>query len=133
MLRSIIAIVCGSMVIAALSLSADAVLMGVSPESFSASGRSENSSLLMLTLVYSAIFSVLGGYVAAWVAKRQELKHALALGLWQLVLSTLSAIQFSETAPLWWHAIFLLLIVPAIWCGGYLRLLQTRRIVPSTV
>lgn len=133
MIRSIIAVVSGFVVIVIFALAADALLMRLVPSSFTDGGATRNSTLLIFALVYNFIFSAAGGYLTALIARRVELKHALALGALHFLLSLLSAVQFTETAPVWWHIAALALIIPAVVFGGYLRVAQKRVSQPRTV
>ena len=123
MIRSIVAVVCGFLITVVLALGADGVLVSL-VSSFTENGKTENLSLLVLMLVYTLAFFAVGGYVTALVAKRAELKHALALGVLGLALSIFATVQNAETMPLWWQIISLILIVPFVILGGYLRIIQ---------
>lgn len=127
MLRSILAVIAGSLTWMVTALGSDALLMAFAPHWFQASGRVESVPVLLLMMTYSLAFSVLGGYVAALIAARREVLHAFALGLLQLAMGIVATIQFWATAPAWFHIVFLLLLVPANVLGGYLRAGQKRR------
>ena len=120
-LRSIAAVICGFFVITLLALAADFLLMRVAPASFTGTGGTQATAPLLFALVYSFFFSVAGGYVAALVAGRAEIQHAVFLAVLMLVMSILATVQMYETAPLWWHLATLVLIVPPIVAGGYWR------------
>lgn len=126
MLRSILAIIAGSVAWMVTALGMDAVLMAIAPNFFDA-GKVKSLPLLLFMMTYSLLFSVLGGYVTALVARRKEMQHALALGLLQFAMGFAATIKFFDTAPLWYHVVFLTLLIPAILIGGQLRLMQKRR------
>lgn len=70
--------------------------------------------------------SILGGYVAAWMARQRELQHALATGIASLAIGiALLSLQFLLPLPLappsWSTIVALLLTVPAALLGGFLR------------
>jgi ABC-type multidrug transport system permease subunit len=127
MLRSILAIIAGSVAWMVTALGMDAVMMAIVPHLYDANGKVESLPLLLFSMTYSLLFSVLGGYVTALVAKRKELQHALALGVLQFVMGIAATIKFFDTAPLWYHVVFLTLLIPAILVGGQLRMMQKRR------
>jgi len=127
MLRSILAIIAGSVAWMVTALGMDALLMAIAPHWFSANGKVESVPLLLFMMAYSLSFSVLGGYVTALVARRKELQHALALGVLQFAMGFAATIKFFDTAPLWYHVLFLTLLIPAILIGGQLRMMQKRR------
>jgi peptidoglycan/LPS O-acetylase OafA/YrhL len=126
MLRSVISVVCGFVTIVILALLTDLILMIVTPGSFSDDGATRSLPLLVLALVYGFLFSAFGGYVTALIAKRAEIKHAVGLIILHLTMSIISSIQFAETAPMWWHASAIALIIPSVLLGSYLRLMQKR-------
>lgn len=124
MIRSILAVIAGSVTWMVTALGMDAVLMKFTPLSFGTKGEVESVSMLLFMLSYSLLFSVLGGYVAAYIAGRKEIQHAFALGVLQLTMGIMATVQFFDTAPLWFHVACMSLIVPANVAGGWLRLMQ---------
>jgi len=126
MLRSLIAVIAGSVVWMVTALGMDALLMTFMPEWFGANGKTESVPLLLFMMSYSLLFSVLGGYVTALIARRKETQHALALGVLQFVMGIMATVKFYDTAPLWFHVTFLLLLIPANIFGGQLRAMQKR-------
>ena len=127
MLRSILAIIAGSVAWMVTALGMDAVLMALAPQFFDGNGKVESLPLLLFMMAYSLSFSVLGGYVTAFVAKRKELQHALALGMLQFAMGLAATVKFFDTAPLWYHVLFLTLLIPAILIGGRLRMMQKHK------
>lgn len=129
MLRSILAVIAGSVTWMVTALGMDFVLMSVAPQWFGPGGRTERAPVLLFMMCYALGFSVLGGYVAAAVARRREIAHAFVLGLVQLAMGVAATINFWDTAPAWYHLTFLALLVPANVLGGRLR--QARKAGPS--
>ena len=127
MLRSILAVITGSLTWMVTALGTDALLMTFAPHWFQEGGRVESVPVLFLMIAYSLSFSVLGGYVTALMAGRREVLHALVLGLLQLTMGIIATIQFWDTAPAWSHIALLALVLPANVLGGYLRAQQKRR------
>ncbi len=126
MIRSIIAVIAGSVIWMVTALGMDGVLMSLMPTWFGANGKVESVPLMLFMMSYSLLFSVLGGFVTASIARRKEIQHALALGGLQLAMGIIATVQFYDTAPLWFHVTFLLLLVPANIFGGQLRAMQKR-------
>ncbi len=126
MLRSILAIIAGSVTWAVTALGADGILMAAFPAWFGEGGRVESVPVLLLMMFYSLAFSALGGYVAAWLARRAEVKHAFILGVLQLAMGAVASYQMWDTAPAWWHLTFLPLVLPANVLGGFLRASRKR-------
>jgi hypothetical protein len=128
MFRSVLAIIAGSVVWMVTALGTDAVLMSLAPSWFSEGGRVESVPLLLFMISYSLLFSVLGGYITALIARRKEIQHALALGVLQFLMGIVATIKFFDTAPLWFHVLFLTLLIPANVLGGQLRAMQKRKL-----
>ncbi|MGI9107410.1 MAG: hypothetical protein ACR2G4_14315 [Pyrinomonadaceae bacterium] len=128
MLRSIFAVIAGSVVWMVTALGMDAMLMSLAPMWFGENGKVESLPVLLLMLSYSLSFSVLGGYVTALIAGRKEVRHALILGVLQLVMGLAATIRFFDTAPVWYHVLFLTLLIPTNVLGGRLRVAQKRKV-----
>jgi hypothetical protein len=110
------------------ALGMDAVLRSLAPAWFGPNGRVDSVPVLLFALFYGLLFSVLGGYVTALIAKRQELQHAFILGLLQFAMGLIATVKFYDTAPLWFHVSFLVLLIPANVFGGQLRMAQKRKL-----
>ncbi|HEY0078758.1 MAG TPA: hypothetical protein VGB73_08945 [Pyrinomonadaceae bacterium] len=133
MLRSILAVIAGSVVWMVTALGTDAILMSLWPQAYSAGGRVESVPLLLFTMFYAVLFGVLAGYVTAVIARRAEVKHALALGILQLLMGIVATINFWDTAPAWYHLIFLALVTPSNLLGGWLRANRRRKLGAGAV
>ena len=133
MLRSILAVVAGSAVWTMMWLGSNAALMGLFPQWYGDGGRVESVPVLLFVILRSVIFSVIAGYITALVARRKGIKHALALGILQLALGLIATAQFYHAAPLWYHVVFLLLLIPANVLGGQLRVIQRRRVIQGPI
>ena len=121
MLRSILAVIAGSVTWMVTALGMDAILMSLAPQWFDTGGKVESVPVLLFMMCYALAFSALGGYVAAAIARRREIAHAFVLGLVQLAMGVAATINFWDTAPAWYHLTFLVLLVPANVLGGRLR------------
>lgn len=128
MMRSILAVIAGSAAWMLTALGTDTVLRNFAPAWFGENGKVESVPVLLLMMFYSLFFSVLGGYITALIAGRKEIKHALILGVLQFVMGFMATVQFYETAPLWYHVLFLTLLIPANLLGGQLRVAQKRKL-----
>lgn len=124
MLRSILAAIAGSFAWAALWLGTNSLLAGSFPEIWGPGVRIDDPLVLLLIIAYSLVFSVLAGWVTAWVARRSEVKHAVALGVLQVALGSAVTEAAYATAPLWYHLAFLALLLPGNVLGVRLRLRQ---------
>jgi hypothetical protein len=121
MLQSIGAIITGFAVVAVFSFGADFVLHTAGAEYFDENGRSNNPAILSLTLSYVSAFTIVGSYIAARLAPRRPVKHALILGAIILLINGAGTLSLWGTAPAWYHIASLLLVIPCAFLGGWLR------------
>lgn len=87
---------------------------------------SNSTAVKLIGLLIGACCSILGGYVAAWMARQRELLHALATGIASLTIGmVMLSLQYLSpvpaTQPVWITIIAFILTVPAAICGGLLR------------
>ncbi len=124
MLRSILAVIAGSITWMVTALGMDKIMMSLFPQLYIEGVMVVSVPLLLFSGFYSLLFSVLGGYVTALIAGRSEMKHALILGVLQLLMGIMATIKFWNTAPAWYHITFLTLLIPANLLGAQLRLMR---------
>ncbi|SRR5712692_5315526 len=125
--RSIAGVIAGFAVIAALTMLATFVAVKtLLPTAHGVSMPQPTATYLAVNLTYSALFAVLGGYVAATIAARAPLLHAVVLGGILLVMSIVSYVQNAAQQPRW-YAVSLTALGPVcVIAGGYLRAISQR-------
>lgn len=79
-----------------------------------------DSTIMLIRLVSSIIFSLMSGYLAVVVSNEQT-KTTLALGILLLVFGLFVQISYWNYMPVWFHILFLLLLVPMTILGGKLK------------
>jgi hypothetical protein len=84
--------------------------------------RNEPAQLLA-KVVYNILAGLLGGFMAARVAGREELPHAVIAGLvvtaqlaWAFTMS-----EFAGFTPVWTRVALILVVGPAMVAGGWVR------------
>lgn len=125
--RSIVAVVVGFVLIAVLAFGTDAVIRATMPGSFAPNGATTDMGILLASIAYVGLFAVIGCYVAARLAPRRPMAHALVLGLLGLVFNVAGSIAMWDTAPAWYHVTQIALVMPWAWLGGWLRERELRR------
>src|ERR1700716_2457269 len=121
-LRSIVAIVVGFLAVVVLSLGTDQVLHVL--EVYPPWGEPMyEPGLNLLALAYRTVYAVVGSYIAARFAPHAPMRHALALGVVGLVLSSAGAITTSgmDLGPSWYPIALVLTALPCAWLGGALH------------
>jgi hypothetical protein len=78
-------------------------------------------------ILYVGVFAVAGCYVAARLAPRRPMWHALALGGLGLVFNIAGTFATWNDAPIWYHVVSVGLVMPYAWLGGYIRERQLLR------
>lgn len=86
--------------------------------------------VLLLTLSYRIAYTVLGGYVTAWLAPNNPMMHVWILaGITLLggILGVMTTLSGWTEQPLWYSLVIAISTVMAVWLGGWLRQSQTRK------
>ena len=121
-LKSIGAVVAGFVAVFALAVITDIVLVGAHVLPTMEHPELYNDGLYVLITFYTGVYSVVGGYLTAWLAPSKPMTHALVLGLLGTLSSTLGAMaMWSKAAGHTWYPIALIVIaIPTCWLGGTL-------------
>jgi hypothetical protein len=85
--------------------------------------------LNLLALSYRVVYAIAGSYVAARLAPRFPMRHAMYLGYIGLVLSTLGAIGAiaMKAGAIWYPIALVLTTLPCAWLGGVLQRMRYGR------
>lgn len=104
------------------------------PESFGTREASLSTGSLLVSLLVSIPWSVIAGFVTGVIARRNEIKHAIGLILFTLVVYT--GIGFlnghkddTVQAPGWYQTVGYISPVPSVLLGAWLRM--RRRTLPQ--
>lgn len=123
-----LAIGAGFVTVLVLSLATDQIfhILGVYPpwgEPMRGTGQN------LLALSYRVIYAVLGSYIAARLAPRNPMRHAMILGVIGLVLSTLGAAGgiAADLGPMWFPIALVLTTLPCAWLGGFIYEAMTEK------
>jgi hypothetical protein len=119
--RSTGAVLAGFLAVVILSLGTDQVLHVL--EVYPPWGQPMRApGLNLLALAYRCVYSILGSYIAARLAPRHPMRHALILGAIGLVLSAAGVIAATQhdLGPLWYPIALVVTALPCAWLGGAL-------------
>lgn len=116
--RAILAVVAGAAVWAVLWIggtkAASAAFPSVMPD-----GQPVTSTAALLGLIlYSLPLSVLAGYVTASIARENPMPVVWGLAVLQLIFGIIAETSAWNLAPVWYHLVFLALVIPATIFGG---------------
>lgn len=126
--RMILAVLAGAVVWAVLWNGGTLATQAVLPDIAVPGERLEHSGVLVGYVVWSVVLSVLAGWTTARVARERAMKAVWILAFIQLAIGIAVEISFWDTLPVWYHLVFLALLVPATVWGGSLG---ARRMVGS--
>jgi hypothetical protein len=73
-----------------------------------------------LSILYGMFFAAAGGFVAAWLARRWEFEHSLAVAA-VIAAGGAASILATPGQALWTQLSALLIMAPMAMAGGYLR------------
>jgi hypothetical protein len=128
-LRSFVAVFVGFVAVVVLSLGTDQVLHVL--QVYPPWGQPmHDPGLNLLALAYRCVYAVLGSFIAAGLAPRAPMRHALVLGGIGLVLSVIGAIAalgMADLGPAWYPIALVLSALPCAWLGGDLYRRMTER------
>ena len=120
LLRGALAVIAGIAVFALALVAANAggkALLGTESEWINRS-----TSTQVVWLCVNAVSMSAGGYVAAWLAPRARVAHAVIVATIQAGLTLAAFLTLNdETTPTWLWLAGIVVTVPAAWLGGRLR------------
>ena len=121
--RSIVAVVVGFIAVAILSIATDAVLhaAGVFPPL----GQPASDASLLLATVYRTVYTVVGGYLTAWLAPDRPMRHVWILAFIGCAAALAGAIATWNAGPAfgphWYPVALVVLAIPSVWAGGMIH------------
>ena len=119
LLRGALAVLAG-LAVFALGLfavnAAGTAILGAEPEWIN---RGTNTRVIWLFV--NVVCMIAGGYVAAWIAPRARVPHALIVGTIQTGFTLAAFLTLKGDTPTWLWVSGMVLTVPAAWIGGRLR------------
>ncbi|UCG31816.1 MAG: hypothetical protein JSU68_09130 [Phycisphaerales bacterium] len=121
MVRSIVSVLAGFVVWSVIWLVAGQGVRAAMSGAFAEDGSTSSVGVSLLMLVASVICSLAAGYVAALVARGRILTHGLVLGIILLAVGVMVEIQHWTKMPLWYHLVFLVLLIPVTVGGAAMR------------
>ena len=124
--RVVLAIVAGAVVWAVLWVGGAQAGKAAFPSLLPIGQPVTSTGALLGLILYSVALSVLAGYVTASVAALEAMPAVWALAVLQLAIGVAVEAAGWNLTPLWYHLVFLALLVPATVYGGRLRVRRAR-------
>jgi hypothetical protein len=129
-LRSVLAIVAGFMFIGLLAFATDGVAHAIRPDIFGPNSSTSNVPYLVIAVIYVGVYATAGCWLAATLAGRRPMFHALVLGVLGLVFNLAAVPGMWSLFPHWYTVVSLILVMPFAWLGGRIRERQLERRPP---
>lgn len=118
----VFSVAAGFVLWSALWIGSDLTLLLLSPEWYGNGLKNFSTTVFVISLVRSISISIISGYVTALIAGRQSpMLAALALGVLLLAFGIYVEAALWNSIPLWYHLIFLVLLIPATLFGARRR------------
>lgn len=119
-LKSVLAVFSGFLTMVILVMLFTGALRMLAPSWFPVDGA-PTGPYLIANVLYSFLAAVAGGYVAARIASRLPVHHAIALASLVLCMSILSAVYYAARQPRWYQVLLAVMMPPTVVLGGYVR------------
>lgn len=120
-IQIVLGVFAGFMLWGLLWVGGNQVLIRLMPDSFNKDGSTNSVGILILLLVLSIIYSLGSGFLTMAIAQGESLVPVIVLGVLLLLVGIMVQRQYWSVMPLWYHAIFLIMLIPAAILGGWLR------------
>ena len=116
--RAILAVVAGAAVWAALWIGGTRAASAAFPSAIPDGQPVTSTAALVGLIFYSLPLSALAGYVTTLIARDNSRPVVWGLAVLQLVLGIIAETSAWGMAPVWYHLVFLALLMPATLFGG---------------
>ncbi len=125
--RSIGAVLAGFITLVFISVLTDVIMhiAGVFPPM----DQRMTDAQCAIAFAYRLPYGILGCYIAAWLAPRNPMFHAMALACVGLFVSTAGAVAMWDCGPNWYPVALIVTTVPSAWIAG--KLFQKRNPAPA--
>jgi hypothetical protein len=119
--RTIIAVLAGAAIWAILWVGGTQAAAAEFPNLLAAGQPVTHGGALVGLIIYSVLLSVLAGYVTAAVATGDRMRAVWVLAVLQLAIGVMVEASAWNLTPVWYHLVFLALLIPGAVYGGTVR------------
>ena len=123
--RSALAILAGVAIWTLLWSFGTQAAMAIFPHLLQAGQPIAHPGMLVMYIGYSTVLSALAGFTTATIARSNPRPAVALLATVQLGLGILAELSYWALMPVWYHIVFLALVVPATLYGGFLQQIGT--------
>jgi hypothetical protein len=119
--RDLLAVGAGAVLWALLWVGGAQLVSAVFPALLPPGAPVTHTGVLLGLICYSVVLSVAAGYVTAALSAGSGVRAVRILGGLQLLLGIGFEVSAWSLTPVWYHFVFLVLLVPSILYGGHVR------------
>lgn len=120
MARSILAVLAGWGCVGVLVVLTDGLLHLLFPAQYTM-GKMPPDHLAAVSLATSTLYSVVGGWVTARIAKDRPWRHIVGLMVWGELMGVASLIATWGQVQAWYQVGLIVAWIPAVAAGGWIR------------
>jgi hypothetical protein len=131
--RAILAVLAGAAVWAALWVGGTQAAQSAFPSILPVGQPVTHTGALLGLILYSVLLSMLAGYVTAAIAWKDPMPALWGLATLQLALGIAFEVSAWNLTPVWYHVVFLVLVVPATVYGGLMRVRRRQASQPAYI
>ena len=124
-LKSIGAVIAGFLIVAGLSTITDFVLEAAGVFPYIGAGVL-STWMLALALAYRVLYTVLGGYIVAWLAPKSKMTHVWVLAVIGQLAGIAGVVAGWNLSAHWYPIAIAVTAIPAVVLGGWLRTLKQK-------
>ena len=121
MVKIVWGVIAGFVLWSAFWVVSDLTLAVLSPDWYGNGLQNVTTGYLLIALARSVFISIIAGYIASFIARQNSMQTALILGVLLFLFGVFVQVSNWNKIPLWYHLIFLGLLVPMTWLGAKLR------------
>ena len=119
--RVLLGVLAGAVLWAVLWVGGTGAARAALPELLDPTRPLDHAGALVGLLAYSVVLSIAAGYTAAKVAGMRAMRAVWILAFVQLAIGIAVEASYWELMPVWYHLLFLALLIPATVYGGRLK------------
>jgi hypothetical protein len=82
--------------------------------------------MLLIALVYRSIFTIVSGFITAWLAPNNPVRHAIILGAIGVGVTLVGSVVNWDKSAAWYPLVLIVITFPCTWMGGKAYIKHTR-------
>jgi hypothetical protein len=121
MMKSIWAVAAGFLTVVVLSSGTDFLMEAIGVFPPTTNPELYTNWMWALALLYRTVFTILAGYLTAYLAPQNAMKHVWILAFLGLLGGLMGVYIGWDLAAKWYCIALAVLAIPSVWLGGWLR------------